>query len=320
MATHTPTRRDDRALRRYLEILAGRNADASFLEFRYRVGEVALASGFVPAADPQELVDLVHREGGRTDVYVGCAPRSRRAGTKDAITAVWVLWAECDGSAAARAALAYRPKPPIVVASGSGPNVHAYWPLREPLAPRDAEIANLRLAHGLGADRACFDVGRILRPPGSWNHKHRPPRPVGLLRFAPDVAFDGEEVIARTPQVLADHVERRWAARGARDTRDDPLLRIEPSIYVQALLGTRPGRDRKVRCPFHGDERPSLHVYAAASRGWNCFSCGRGGSVYDLAAGVWGLGTRGREFVDVRRRLLERFDSEIARSTERLAR
>jgi DNA primase len=62
-----------------------------------------------------------------------------------------------------------------------------------------------------------------------------------------------------------------------------------------------------VPCPFHLDERPSLHVYATADRGWTCFSCRRGGSVYDLAAALWGLKTRGRDFVEVRERLLDRY-------------
>lgn len=297
----------------YLRVLAGGAPPSAFLELRYRVGDDAMAAEFVPVRDRQALVKSIQRRARTNDVYVGCAPRARRSGTKNDIAEVWVLWAECDGAAAARAACAYSPSPSVVIRSGSGPNVHAYWPLREPLRPPDAEAANLRLAVALGADRACFDAGRILRPPCTWNHKRQPPTRVSALRLDETVRFDPAEVIARAPAIEYDWVDRRWQGRVERDSRGDPLLRIAPTVYVSDLLGVvaRPGR--KVPCPFHTDERPSLHVYPSAARGWSCFSCGRGGSIYDLGAAVWGIGTRGRDFVALRRRLTERFSAELSR-------
>jgi DNA primase len=46
-----------------------------------------------------------------------------------------------------------------------------------------------------------------------------------------------------------------------------------------------------------------LHVYPEAGRGWYCFGCGRGGSVYDFAALLWGRKTRGGDFLELRREL-----------------
>ena len=164
------------------------------------------------------------------------------------------MWAECDGIEAARAARAYEPTPAIVVASGSGSNVHAYWPLKQPLSPPDAEVVNLRLAYAIGADRVCFDAARILRPPGTWNHKHSPPTPVRALRLERDVAFSVARRRGSTPrQIEIERVERRWTGRVDRDIGGDPLLRIPPAVYVSELLGVpaRPGR--KVHCPFHDD-------------------------------------------------------------------
>lgn len=40
-------------------------------------------------------------------------------------------------------------------------------------------------------------------------------------------------------------------------------------------------RHRKVRCPFHADGSPSLHVY---DDGWHCFGCGEHGDAVDLVA------------------------------------
>ncbi len=299
----------------YLRALAGGAPASAYLELRYRVAPGALAAEFVPVHDRDAVAAAIRRRAARDDVYIGCAPRTRRSGTKNDVDQVWVVWAECDGAAAAQAANGYRPRPPIVIASGSGPNLHAYWPLREPLTAREAEVANLRLALALGADRACFDAARILRPPGTWNHKRRPPTPVAAIRVDHTTRFEAADVVAHTPELDVGQLESRWRDREQRDVRSDPLLRIVPTVYVGDLLGVgaRPGR--KVQCPFHADERPSLHVYPTAARGWSCFSCGRGGSIYDLAAAVWGTGTRGRDFVELRRRLIERFTAEISRAT-----
>jgi hypothetical protein len=60
-----------------------------------------------------------------------------------------------------------------------------------------------------------------------------------------------------------------------------------------------------VRYGLHEDRTPSLHVYDDLERGWYCFGCGRGGSIYDLAALLWHRETRGKGFVDLQRELEE---------------
>jgi hypothetical protein len=299
------------ALCSYLALIAGRAPAAHFLEIRFRVREQQLASEFRSAHEHVAVIDAIRRRGSRTDVYLGCAPRYTRSGTMDAVAQVWTLWAECDGEDAARRLRRFRPQPALVIASGSGSNRHAYWPLVAPLSPRRAEAANLRLVHTLRADPNCFDASRILRPPGTWNYKHQPPRPVGVLRLHAELRFSVDEVVAHLPAIGEEILERRWDA-SAREVHDDPLLAIPPRTYVADLLGRRPGRDGKVQCPFHDDEHASLHAYPTGQRGWFCFSCRRGGTIYDLAAAVWGLQTRRRDFVELRTRLLDRYQRELS--------
>lgn len=208
----------------YLNALAGAAPASAYLELRHRVGEQLLAAEFHAVDDRDRLIASIRRRSPRTDVYIGCAPRSRRSGTRNDIEQVWVLWAECDGAAAAQAAQTYEPKPPIVIASGSGPNLHAYWPLRRPLTAREAEVANLRLAHALGADRACYDAARILRPPGTLNHKRRPPTRVKALRLEAAIRCDVADVVAHAPEIDDQPIERRWSDRGERDPHADPLF------------------------------------------------------------------------------------------------
>ena len=98
---------------------------------------------------------------------------------------------------------------------------------------------------------------------------------------------------------------RRRAGRPTQRRVDDPLRTIDPDVYVAALTGQQPNRDRKVSCPFHRDRTPSLHAYEAPEDGWFCFGCRRGRDVYDLGGGVMGLATRGRGFLELRGRLYE---------------
>ena len=175
-----------------------------------------------------------------------------------------------------------------------------------PLAPDEATAANRQLAEVLGADGRSADATRILRAPGTRNFKHDPPRAVVLERFKPARRFTVAEVVGTTAMGTSTPASASAKAT-ASVAGEDPLRRIPPGVYVQALTGQSVGRDGKVSCPFHEDRTPSLHVYERPEQGWYCFGCGRGGSIYDLAAELYGLAPRGRGFLRLRLRLQRRF-------------
>jgi len=94
-----------------------------------------------------------------------------------------------------------------------------------------------------------------------------------------------------------------------------PLRQISPVEYVQRLTGRTVSRTGWVACPFHQDTRPSLRVYETPEQGWCCYSaeCSgtdgrpRGGSIYDLAAPLFGYDLRGPEFKQLKGVLAEMF-------------
>ena len=221
------------------------------------------------------------------------------------------FWADCDGDDAVRALEHFEPQPAIVIGSGSGSNCHAYWPLTAPLGRDELERANRRLAYALGADLASADAARILRIPGTLSHKHAPPTPVLALRLDAERRLPAAAIIGRLP----DPPQPRRAAAAVADAErsDDPLLQIAPDVYVPRLLGVEVPRQRKVPCPFHDDHHPSLHVYETAARGWYCFGrCRRGGTIYDLAAPLYGYTVRGDDFLRLRAELHRLFGLEAA--------
>ena len=173
------------------------------------------------------------------------------------------------------------------VTTGSGGR-HIY--LR---APRDLRSRNLRAAGIDGLELAA--AGRVLAAPPSIH-------PTTGREYAWTVPLVGAD-LAQAPPWLVDLAGEQRPARvsGAID-QGDPLRSIPATVYVPALLGVELGRDHKALCPFHAEEEPSLHAYDG-SRGWFCFGCGRGGSIVDLGAHLWGVEPRGRGYHELRRRL-----------------
>lgn len=184
--------------------------------------------------------------------------------------------------------------------------MHTYWLLKRPVAAHEAVAANRRLALALGADRGAVTAATaILRPPGTLNHKHDPPRAVVAERVRGWQRLDVDELVDALPD--DDQPSPTPRQQGRRHDRREPdrLLQIAPAVYVQALTGRAPGRDGKVCCPLHDDKTPSMHVYPEPAQGWFCFGCQRGGSIFDLGAAIYGLQPRGRDFIELRARLEE---------------
>lgn len=285
---------------RYLHALFAEAPPDSFIELRLRTA-FGMRSVHLAADGIRAAAAIVAKHSSLTDVYVGVLPRVRRGGKRDdLVPAGMVLWADCDTTSSLAKLRSVVRQPSVTVASGTRGNLHAYWLLGEPVSIDLIEAANRRLAQVLGADAASADPARILRPP-SLSHKHRRPRPVRLIACEPSCRYRVDEIVdISVAPVLRD---RRLGV--ASRAHADPLLGIEPARYVGVLAGLAVSRDRKVRCPFHDDRTPSLHVYREPERGWFCFGCGRGGSVYDFAALLWGRETRGADFARLRDELRE---------------
>ena len=311
MTTTTTTRHETAT--RFLAALAGTAARGELLELRYRLDDGQRMGQVFDRPDRlRRLATRAIALGRRTDVYVGCAPRTRRHGGRDAVQRAFVLWADCDGEAAVAALTDFEPAPAIVIASGSGTNCHAYWPLTEPLTRDELERSNRRLAQALGADPASADAARILRVPGTLSYKHHPPTAVDAIRLNTNRRVDVADIAGSLPDPPAPPPAPATIAPIA-DRGDDPLLAIAPEVYVRRLLGVDVPRHRKVPCPFHDDQHASLHVYETAERGWYCFgACRRGGTIYDLAASLYGYTARGEGFLRLRAELRRLFGLEAA--------
>jgi hypothetical protein len=82
--------------------------------------------------------------------------------------------------------------PPPSALVGSGGGLHVYWSSDKPLTPDEwrpyAEgLKAAAISFGLRCDTQCtVNAAQVLRVPGTFNHKTKPPRPVKLLLGARD--------------------------------------------------------------------------------------------------------------------------------------
>jgi hypothetical protein len=302
-----------RAAIRYVRALFADAPSESLVELRFRVAS-GMAQRFVPVSAQRDVVDAVLSLARRTEVFVGVLPRARAGGRRaDVVSSASVLWTDCDTSASAAALASFEPRASMVLASGSGQHRHAYWLLQEPVGLDRLERLNRRLASAIGADGGVVTkAATILRPAGSFNRKHSPPVPVRLLDMRLGCRVSADEISAELPAQATEAVSvssvgvagppPEWFAIAS----SDPLRAVPPPVYFERLTGIQVGPSGKLRCLFHDDRSPSLHVYREPGRGWYCFGCGRGGSIYDLAGLLFGLQTRGQDFAELRRELQKR--------------
>ena len=149
------------ALRLQLAVIAGNEPAGSYIELRFKRAGGGMAQDFIPVGELERAAASAVNRGQLGDVYLGVCPRTERSGGKDAVARAWVFWCDCDTEQSVERLRAFRPLPSVVIRSGTGRRVHAYWPLRHPVPARFAGTANLRIAHALGADKGGGDrIGR----------------------------------------------------------------------------------------------------------------------------------------------------------------
>ncbi|HEX4188588.1 MAG TPA: DNA-primase RepB domain-containing protein [Solirubrobacteraceae bacterium] len=300
----------------YLRLLAGSAAGARFLDVRWRAPGHRMRRRFLAATRLKDAARLLTRLACESDVYVGVALRDCAShGGVAAIGSMHLAYVESDHAQTAQRLSGFAYPPTMVVASGSPGHHQIYWLLDRAYARDLVADANRRLALALGGDPACSDAARILRPPGTLNHKHSPPRPVTLLLLRADRRYRLADL---TRGLAEDRVVERGRGRSSttrtlRGSVDRDLLAIPAGEYVRVLAGLSPNRDGKVTCPFHQDTTPSLHIYADG--GFYCFGsgCRAGGSIFDFAARLWGIQPRGAGFLELRERLAHTFQITSAR-------
>jgi hypothetical protein len=306
----------DQHTRLFLKTLHG-DRDAGLIEVAYgrrSPGEKPIwekrsnSERYPHITETERIVELVRTGRIRhKEVCFGAVLRTKVKGTRDAAGDSHLVWIDIDRPGELHRLWAW-PFPPHALASSGRGGVHAFWRLAialraEPREREYVERANLRLSYQLAGDIQVRHRNCLLRAPGSINHKngnwchvlfadlHRPP-------------YDPKMLVGSLPEPPPEFVGRAGVRRVPRRTRrfaasvhdEDPARRIAPRDYFRVLADRDPGEYRFIQCPNPnhkgGQERtPSCEVYDEPEEGWYCWGCGAGGSIYDLAAVMLGIGS-----------------------------
>lgn len=233
-----------------------------FIELRpIRLDGRAMKPEFFDVAATEQVAQRAIQLRDTANVYVGVAARVTEASTKAAVQSVQALWIDLDPDSPGGLTdlLSFPLGPSLVVSSGRGH--HAYWSLAGAIDPAQAEALNRQLAAHVGSDPAVVDAGRIMRVPGTLNHKTDPPSETEVLEATErrytvaDIKAALTEPLAAPPTAPPATVPTK---RASRTVVADP----SPTDRVLDLLEqVHPSGDGwKARCPAHDDTNPSLAV------------------------------------------------------------
>lgn len=198
----------------------------------------------------KEAADKAITLGQTSDVYMGVATRLGEDGTKSGVSRIWAPWGDFDlkgsytrkGRATQMKSLPCRPS--MIVWSGNG--YHAYWLLEEPAESREDLVTAERvmglLAAGLEGD-PVQDRSRILRVPGTFNHKYDKPQPVLLKRPKPNARYSLSQLLEMAealPKISKSASENASGVR--RYVLDAPISEGNRNVVLASVAGSL--RDR----------------------------------------------------------------------------
>jgi hypothetical protein len=221
--------RQREALVLQLAAFAGNEPASSFFEVRPLDRDMQPAPGRVwfavrdRAETARRIIDLA----ARANVFVSAVPRTRRAGTADAVETAWAAWVDIDRDDALERLDAFATPPSMIIATGTPGHACAIWQIPVGIEPAWVERTNRRLALALGGDKAATDRARVLRPCSSLNHKTSPPRPVTCVRLNLHAAYTLGEVVGGLPD------DRSYIPAPRRDTHA-----ADPSKALDGLVRT----------------------------------------------------------------------------------
>jgi len=181
-----------------------------------------------------------------TNIYFGVHPGIKKftglsRGKIDNVAAINCLFAEFDmkDGWVIEKINDLTPSPSVIISSGGG--WHLYWLLSDTTAITDQNREQIRKIQDrwvrfMGGDPGAKDLARVLRVPGSTNHKYNPPRPVELI--AQNALFYD---LADLEMILPVD---QTTTKPTQNSSNPKNLQNDGEYWLQKFLGDLRGHDR----------------------------------------------------------------------------
>jgi len=149
----------------------------------------------------------------KQNISFGAALRSGQDGTKEGVYQIPAVWLDHDNvmPEIEKRIQEFSLLPSLVVQTSLPEKRHCYWLFKEPLGKKDigkVEELNRRLARYFDGDANACDASRVLRLPGTLNHKTAPPSFCKVLEQREECAYGIEDF-----EMLPVHEESKAAAK-----------------------------------------------------------------------------------------------------------
>jgi len=181
----------------------------------------------------REAARYAERESAAGREVYSCAHLlARRRRVKENATPLAALYVDGDGAKVG----ARMPEPTATVESSPG-REQFWWALSEPVAPKEGEELNRRLAYAMGADHSGWDLAQLLRVPGTRNCKYAD-APRVVLAALSESRYDPAELDASLPRIPQTHVTcAQRSARPRQPFADPDLSRLSGPTRELVLFG-----------------------------------------------------------------------------------
>ena len=229
------------------------------------------ARTFVPLGAVDDLLPFLHAHAGE-NLFVGASSRrDASGGTAAHCHELWTVFVDIDfkitPAVTFEAILAAFPLAPTLIVESSTGGRHVYWSLREPFTfPEDAAAATRllqRLAAHFGADHASAEIARVLRLPGTYNHKREYGHPclVRVLAVDPTRRYASSEFDEWLPAIVAApaYLNTQPAAPVSSLVVRAPSTELPPIVPA----GSRNATLYRLARSFHAHGMPSATIAAA---------------------------------------------------------
>ena len=169
------------------------NCETGLINFRF------LPDGkneFLSVNEMVKTPQIISKYNG-VDVYFGVALRRSNDGTKQGISLIPAVWLEHDNfNSNTKEKINSFHQPSIEIQSSRPEKIHLYWLLKEPADHKEISLIediNRRLASYFNGDSNACDASRILRLPGTLNHKYSPPLPCKIISIHPERQYNRQD-------------------------------------------------------------------------------------------------------------------------------
>lgn len=195
---------------RHLELLGKDPAASWFRAIKHGKGANSRRDGADLHGFSRDELRADAIDGNALYLVVGDASTAsgKAGGVTDAdITSVPALFVEWDDLSTDEQLIAWQrlglPTPTLMLTTG-GKSVHAYWRLRQPLAPAEWKAVTDRLIAHCSSDKACRNPSRVMRLAGSLYIDKATGKPTGaraeIAHQAPDAIYTLEQITACLPK------------------------------------------------------------------------------------------------------------------------